>query len=164
MTDLVQGAEKVVGASTASGVATVVEDVTGGAAKLAFGAVGGLLTGAVPYVCGVLGVAILGLGATVFWDRHVTIPRLLAQDAIDKGAVASANAATTECNASQDALRITVQQQNQQIAALQAHADTAAQKAEAAAASVILKPLPAPPVDKSAAAVNAYLRSLRVSP
>lgn len=173
MTDVIQAAGKAVSAvSSVTHAVGTVESVAGDAAKLAgtsvgdvakvaTTAVGGLLTGLMPYVLGSLGAVILGLGGTVFWDHRVTIPQLRANLKAASADISVANGQTAACNLSQDNLRSQVDQQNQQIAALQAQAAASAQRANTAAAAVAARPLAPPPADQSAAAVNAYLQSLR---
>ncbi len=165
MTNIVQDVAAVASVATKAGsAASVVSDVASVAEKAVSTVAGGVVTGFLPYILGIFGAVILGLAATVFWQSYITIPALRAQDAIDRGATAQANAATAECNASQEALRTKVDDQNAKIDGLKATADAADQRAAAAGAAAIWKPLPAPPADKSAAAVNAYLHSLRTSP
>lgn len=158
MTDLIQDAAKVASAaSSASGVASAVEGVVSTAA-------GGLLTSFLPYILGALGlVAASGWGIAAF-QHYVTVPHYESVAATAKADLQSANAATAEANSNTEALRTTVQRQNQQIAGLQADAQAKADAANKAASAVVKRPLPAPPADKSADAVNAYLQSLRTSP
>jgi hypothetical protein len=115
--------------------------------------------------------ACVALGAAAGWAHAVTIPLLeheaaAAEESQAKAtaALAGANAATAECNASQEELRAQVEQQNQRIADLQAQADASTQRADVAADAAVRKALPMPPADQSAAAVNAYLQSLRSAP
>lgn len=165
MANLLQNVEAVASVATrASDAVSVVGDAASVAEKAVTTVAGGVLTGFTPYILGVFGAVILCLTATVFWQNYITIPHLKAQDAIDRGATAEANAATAQCNASQDALRATVDQQNQKIAGMQQAATAAAANAASAGKVAAMKPLPPPPADKSAAAVNAYLHSLRSSP
>lgn len=111
------------------------------------------------------------LGTSWGWTHTVTIPLLehKASAALDEKAkateaLAGANAATAECNASQDALRGKIDDQNAAIQALQIAATAADQRGDAAGAAVVHRALPAPPPERTAAAVNAYLQSLRNAP
>lgn len=111
------------------------------------------------------------LGTGLAWSHAVTIPLLerqasAAEDAKAKAieALAGANAATAECNASQDALRAEVDRQSGQIAGLQVQAAAADKRAAAAGAAVVRQPLRPQPAGKTAADVNAYLQSLRSAP
>lgn len=148
MSDAIQDVEKV--ASAATGVVST--------------AAGGILTGVIPYLMGALALLIFGLAGAVAFDHYVIIPHYEAQAKIATADLQTANAATAESNASQAALRNTVQQQNQQIVQLTARATAAETAAQKIGSAVARKPLRPPPTLKSADAVNAYLQSLRTAP
>jgi hypothetical protein len=126
--------------SVATGAATAVEDVAGGAVKLATGAVSGILTGFLPYILGICGTVMAGLSIALFWAYNVTIPGLKADAATARANEATANSQTIIANNSVKGLQTALDDANgklerlaQQCRADDAYADLAADTVRAIA-------------------------------
>jgi predicted lipid-binding transport protein (Tim44 family) len=164
VSDLLKDAEKAVSAvSAASSVASTTESVVGGAVKLVAGAAGGVLTGLMPYLLGLMGAAIIGLAATVSFDHYVTIPHWKAQDAIDKAAAAAANVATQEADQNLDNLRNVVTDDNRKMEAI-AHSCMEQDQSAVTAGIRAVTVLPPPPAGQSAAVVGPYWTLMLTEP
>ncbi|MDR3414645.1 MAG: hypothetical protein P4L83_00530 [Nevskia sp.] len=139
---------------------SLIEDAASAAGKLA----GGVLSGALPWLLGTLGAAILALGAVVFVDHHWTIPTLRANLKAAGADLAVANGQTSAANQQVEALRRDIDAQNRKLTALQDSLAAAGRRADAAGVAAVRKPLPPPPAGLDWNSVRGYLQSLRRAP